>query len=133
MYLLNNHDLQGRPSPLKTPLDIKIGKMGFDIGGFKRGKSVNPSYFLDFWVKRGWIFRGLRGLSKIFEYGTIFVSEIWTFSKMVPYSLMNFITFLKWYQFCWRNIGLFLNSTILNPLFSFPMSKGVLFMGFKGG
>ena len=34
-------------------------------------------------------------LNKIFEYGTIFVDEIWTFSEMVPFLLRNFRSFLK--------------------------------------
>ena len=82
------------------------------LGGFEGANRLNPLISSIFGLKGGWIFRGLRGLNKILEYGIIFVSEIWTFSEMVPFLL--------------RNFSLFWNSTILSPLFLHSQSqKGV--------
>ena len=87
---------------------------------------MKRSYFLDFWVKRGNIFRGVRGHIKIIEYGTIFISEIWTFSEMVPFLLRNLRQFLKWYHFLGEILAYSKMLPFKTPFFSHSrVQKGV--------
>ena len=63
----------GQPS--LTPGGYTKGGLILGFRGFKGANRLNPLIFSIFGLKEGCIFRGLRGLNKILEYGTIFVEE----------------------------------------------------------